>query len=271
MPSPFSVESTPNAATTGTVATIDPAGNLNVAGSVTTGGAVLLAAQATAPVPPPGYLVLYTADGKTLSMVAPGGQAAGQTIGGNLTVNGNETVNGVLAVSSAQSTSGVLQLTNTVDNASDGTLHMEQFDATSRAIGIRTTGDAQQMWVMLTNGTMAWGAGGASARDTFLARTAAGVLSVTTGSFSVTTAGQGLAVKEGSNAKQGTATLVAGSAVVANTSVTANSRILLTSQADGGTPGFLRVSTRTAGTSFTITSSSGTDTSTVAYQIFEPA
>ncbi len=87
----------------------------------------------------------------------------------------------------------------------------------------------------------------------------------------VTAAGNGLRVKEGSNAKQGTATLVAGTVTVANTSVTANSRILLTSQVDGGTPGFLRVSARVAATSFTITSSSGTDTSTVAYQIFEPA
>jgi len=86
----------------------------------------------------------------------------------------------------------------------------------------------------------------------------------------VTSIGQGIKVAEGTNAKQGTAVLTAGSAVVANTSVTASSRILLTSQADGGAPGFLRVSARTAGTSFTITSSSGTDTSTVAYEIFEP-
>lgn len=83
--------------------------------------------------------------------------------------------------------------------------------------------------------------------------------------------GKGLRVKEGSNAKQGTATLTAGAVTVSNTSVTANSRIFLTSQADGGTPGWLRVSARSAGTSFTITSSSGSDTSTVAYQIFEPA
>ena len=81
----------------------------------------------------------------------------------------------------------------------------------------------------------------------------------------------GVRVVEGANAKQGTATLVAGASVVANTSVTANSRIFLTSNADGGTPGFLRVSARVVGTSFTITSSSGTDTSTVAYEIFEPA
>lgn len=91
------------------------------------------------------------------------------------------------------------------------------------------------------------------------------------GNLAVGTAGTGLRVKEGSNAKQGTAALAGGAAVVANTSVTATSRIFLTSQADGGTPGWLRVSARTAGTSFTITSSSGTDTSTVAYQIFEPA
>ena len=89
------------------------------------------------------------------------------------------------------------------------------------------------------------------------------------GGIDVDTAGKGLAVKEGSNAKQGVATLAAGTVTVANTSVTSTSRILLTSQADGGTPGWLRVSARTAGTSFTITSSSATDTSTVAYQIFE--
>lgn len=93
----------------------------------------------------------------------------------------------------------------------------------------------------------------------------------TVGNSLVTRVGAGLRVKEGSNAKQGTAVLAAGSVVVANTSVTATSRILLTSNIDGGTPGWLRVSARTVGTSFTITSSSGADTSTVAYQIFEPA
>jgi hypothetical protein len=87
----------------------------------------------------------------------------------------------------------------------------------------------------------------------------------------ISTLGKGLRVKEGSNAKQGEVTLVAGSVTVSNTSVTSNSRIFLTSQTDGGTPGFLRVTNRTPGTSFVITSSSGTDTSTVAYEIFEPS
>lgn len=78
------------------------------------------------------------------------------------------------------------------------------------------------------------------------------------------------AIVEGSNAAMGVATLIAGSKVVANTRVTANSRIFIQSQSDGGTPGWLRVSARTAGTSFTITSSSNTDTSVVAYLIVEP-
>ena len=85
------------------------------------------------------------------------------------------------------------------------------------------------------------------------------------------TAGGGISIKEGANATMGTATLTAGTVTVNTTKVTANSRIFLTSQATGGTPGWVRVSARTAGTSFTITSSSGTDTSPVAWLILEPA
>lgn len=80
----------------------------------------------------------------------------------------------------------------------------------------------------------------------------------------------GFAASEAANGKQGVATLVAGTVVVPNTSVTDNSRIFLTAQSIGGTAGALGVSARTAGTSFTITSTSGTDTSVVAYEIFEP-
>lgn len=83
----------------------------------------------------------------------------------------------------------------------------------------------------------------------------------------------GLRVTEGSNAKQGIATLVAGTVVVANTSVTANSRIQLTAQNLGTvtSPSALCISARTPGTNFTILASQNTDTSIVAYEIFEPA
>lgn len=68
----------------------------------------------------------------------------------------------------------------------------------------------------------------------------------------------------------GRAVLVGGTVVVTSTTVTANSNIFVTCQIPGGTPGFLRISARSAGASFTILSSSGTDKSTVAYWITEP-
>jgi hypothetical protein len=82
---------------------------------------------------------------------------------------------------------------------------------------------------------------------------------------------RGLFLKEGTNQSSGTAVLVAGSKLVNTTRVTANSRIYLTVQTPGGTPGFLDTGTRTPGTSFTITSTNGADTSTVAWMIIEPA
>lgn len=71
--------------------------------------------------------------------------------------------------------------------------------------------------------------------------------------------------------RTGRATLVGGTVTVADTATTDDSNIFVTCQTPGGTPGFLRVSARTAETSFTILSSSGTDTSVVAYFIIEPA
>lgn len=87
----------------------------------------------------------------------------------------------------------------------------------------------------------------------------------------LTTVGNGIYVKEGTNATMGVATLVGGTKVVNTIKVTLSSRIFLTSQEDNGVPGFVRVSTRSAGTSFTITSSSNTDTSDIAWIIIEPA
>jgi hypothetical protein len=68
-------------------------------------------------------------------------------------------------------------------------------------------------------------------------------------------------------AVRGTTVLSGGTATVTCSTITANSLIYLTSQADGGTPGWLRVSARVPGVSFTITSSNGADASTVAYAI----
>jgi hypothetical protein len=90
------------------------------------------------------------------------------------------------------------------------------------------------------------------------------------GDLLIGVAGKGIRVEEGTNATMGVATLVTGAVTVATTEVTANSRIFLTKNS-GSSTGALRVSARVAGTSFTITSSDGADTSTVAWLIVEPA
>lgn len=94
---------------------------------------------------------------------------------------------------------------------------------------------------------------------------------ITGGDVIVNTLGRGVNIREGTNARMGIATLVAGTVTVSNTAVTANSRILLSGQDSSGAHGELTISARTAGTNFTITSSSGTDTRNVAWLIFEPA
>lgn len=84
-------------------------------------------------------------------------------------------------------------------------------------------------------------------------------------------AGFGLKIKEGSNARMGTAVLIGGTVVVSNTSVTASTRIFLTIQVPGGTLGSVYISAVSAGASFTISSTSVIDTSTVAWLMVEPS
>ncbi len=94
-----------------------------------------------------------------------------------------------------------------------------------------------------------------------------------TGNVTLNTAGNGLKIKEGTNATMGTATLSGGTVVVNTTKVTATSRIFLTGQSLGtvAVPSNYGVSARSAGTSFTILASAPTDTSVVAWEIIEPA
>lgn len=123
-------------------------------------------------------------------------------------------------------------------------------------------------------GSAVWGDGNASpAGDSAVNQfclSFAGGYRLSAGTVKVLTAGKGLAVAEGSNAKQGTVSLISGVGVVSNTAVTANSRIFYAGQ-DTAVTGFLTITARTTGSGFTVTSSVNTDTGVVAYQIFEPA
>jgi len=77
-----------------------------------------------------------------------------------------------------------------------------------------------------------------------------------------------LSLEEGANAAMGAVVLIEGTLTVNTTKVTANSRIFLTSQ-DCTNCGWVYISARVAGTSFTITSSNALDTSTIAWMIVE--
>lgn len=99
-----------------------------------------------------------------------------------------------------------------------------------------------------------------------------GDLTVTTGNVVLATAGKGLTVKEGTNARMGTLTLNGTTEVTVTTSaVTATSRIFLSANTVGGTPlGVAYVSARSAGVSFGV-KGAATDTSIVAWMIVEPS
>jgi hypothetical protein len=103
---------------------------------------------------------------------------------------------------------------------------------------------------------------------------------IATGDITTQVAGVGLQIKEGSNAKQGTATLVLGTVTVSNTSVTANSRIFICGGALNSSTalGDLSITSQTAATGFVITSyipggvlTQVGDLRTVNYEIFEPS
>ncbi|MFI8531052.1 glycosyl hydrolase family 28-related protein [Streptomyces aquilus] len=87
--------------------------------------------------------------------------------------------------------------------------------------------------------------------------------------LNIGSAGGGIAIKEGTNARMGVATLAAGTVTVANTSITANTRIVPIRQTLTGTPGHLSI-TKNPGVNFVIDSST-TETSTVLWILFEPA
>ena len=98
-----------------------------------------------------------------------------------------------------------------------------------------------------------------------------GDLYLSEGQVALQTVGKGISIKEGTNAKMGVSTMVGGTVVVSTTAVTASSRIMLTPQNTSGGAGSVSVSARTAGTSFTISSTNALDTRDVAWVIFEPS
>lgn len=101
------------------------------------------------------------------------------------------------------------------------------------------------------------GSGGGSARDMVLVYDSIEKARISSAGVTIGSAGSAIAT-----VKRASATLVAGTATISDTATTANSHIVVTVLTPGGTVGYLDFDV-SAGSSYTINSSSGTDTSTV--------
>jgi hypothetical protein len=115
---------------------------------------------------------------------------------------------------------------------------------------------------------------GTAARDTTWGRLGVALFGSSDSDIVANLVGKGFRIKEGTNARMGTATLVAGAVTVANTSVTANTRIVLAVKTPSATPangGALFVYSVTIGTGFVVHSTNAADTSVVGYVLFEAA
>lgn len=150
--------------------------------------------------------------------------------------------------------------------------------STTDVITVKVTGDAASQLIINGNGRIEFG-GGTDPVDVALFRDGSVRLHtvndfVTEGNLICDVVGKGVTIKEGANARMGvSAAMVAGTVTISTTAVTANSRIFLTPQTLGtiARPAAVGVTTRTAATSFVITSGDATDTSTVAWMIVEPS
>ena len=215
----------------------------------------------------------------------------------DITVAGDATVSGIFSgvtggftgtftVGSALNANGGLN-TSTVSAIE---VSIANSPAAFEVFKVRVTNDTQPRFSVTAAGTVGWGPGSVTPPDTTLTRSGVNALSTpgffamgsgqSSGDFSVFgtslslgTAGGGIRIKEGTNARMGVVTLAAGLATVPNTSVTANSRIFLTAQSLGTVtkPQALAVTNRTPGSQFVIESFDVTDTSVVAWEIKEPA
>ncbi len=223
--------------------------------------------------------IVYTASTSTWSCVVATGSVAGCLAAADFTTfnakapTASPTFTGVPAAPTAAAATNTTQIATTAFVTTADNLKANLASPTFTGTPTLPTGTIAVTQAALNSTTAVATTAFVTTADNLKANLAAptftGDVNSSTGNVLISTLGKGLQVKTGTNSKIGTAVLVGGTVTVANTSVTANSRIFVTSNTDGGTPGWLRVSAKVNATSFTITSSSGTDTSTVAWHIVE--
>ena len=176
-----------------------------------------------------------------------------------------------------ETTSGVLNFASIVNLTSgarvSGNLALQPSTSTAVVASANVGGTAAFDAFRLTaDGNMNVGAaGGGTARDTTWGRQGAAQFGTPDSDIVIGAVGKGLKLKEGTNARMGTATLVAGLVTVNNTSITANTRVFIGCKTPLGTAGGLFLSGLTIGASFAIRSTSSADTSVVSYLLIEAA
>lgn len=247
-------------------------GPYTLAASMTLSGGLLLQAVAATITAQEQFIAQAGIDITSGGLVIGGGGAnitGGETTD-TLTVSGH--ANPPLIISGATA-GNLLELVNSTVGAA-AQLTLTTAAAGDAFLNCKVAGDTNTRLLIDTTagGLLRFRLGpGVTAVDTTIERLSANLLGLVQTDLAIDTAGRGLQVKEGANAKQGTAILAAGSVVVANTAVTANSRIFLGFVTPSANAGALFCSSVTVGTGFTIKSTNAADTSTVAYEIFEAA
>lgn len=145
-----------------------------------------------------------------------------------------------------------------------------QLGAANTWVGIQTMTSPALTTPAITGLATGSGVAAAATASTLAARDSSGDL--TAGNLISATAGKGVQIKSGTDARAGEATLVVGSVTVSNSTVTNLSGgvgdiITLTRRTSGGTIGTAITYTISNGTSFTINSDNPLDTSTFTYVI----
>ncbi len=176
---------------------------------------------------------------------------------------------GTLNIFPATASKGHLQLIATNNTGNTVTTITNAAMGQASVISVPDPGNATAAFV-LDHGTQTVGG----------AKTFTSDITTSTANVIVATAGKGLQIKEGSNARMGTATLSSGTITIANTSVTANTRIFVSRYSINSSTalGTLSVGTVTGSTSFVIDSRKTTDAtvetndvSIVHWILIEPA
>lgn len=96
-----------------------------------------------------------------------------------------------------------------------------------------------------------------------------GIVGIAKDNLQIQTAGKGIGIKIGTNARMGTSTLVSGTVTISNTTFTANTYPFLTPTQAGSITSPLRLTGFTSGISFTIASGTPTDTCSFVWLLNE--